>query len=182
MDTNFPHLISRCNLSGHDLNRAYPEPDATLHPEICTVKKLARELSASHRLALFLDMHGHSSKKGFFLYCCDESVAAFPGNIQKRSAFYAMDNTTFTIGKAKATTGKAALGEGACAHTLKHEREVCFCVRERGAGGRGVETETETETETSRPDGQRERETCLQTDRRTHYSMSEEKRRISART
>jgi hypothetical protein len=38
----------------------------------------ARELSASHRLALFLDMHGHSSKKGFFLYCCDESVAAFP--------------------------------------------------------------------------------------------------------
>jgi len=32
----------RCNLSGHDLNRAYPEPDATLHPEICTIKKLAK--------------------------------------------------------------------------------------------------------------------------------------------
>lgn len=99
----------RCNLSGHDLNRAYPEPDSTLHPEICTVKKLARELSASHRLALFLDMHGHSSKKGFFLYCCDESVADFPGNIQKRSAFYAMDNTTFKIGKAKATTGEGSI-------------------------------------------------------------------------
>ena len=33
----------RCSLSGHDLNRAYPAPHAELHPEICAVKKLARE-------------------------------------------------------------------------------------------------------------------------------------------
>jgi len=99
----------RCNLSGHDLNRAYPQPDGMLHPEICNVKKLARELSAQQRLALFLDMHGHSSKKGFFLYCCDESVMALPANIQKRSAFYSMDNTTYKVGKAKATTGRAVI-------------------------------------------------------------------------
>ena len=47
--------------------------------------------------------------QGFFLYCCDESVMAFPANIQKRSAFYSMDNTTYKIGKAKATTGRAVI-------------------------------------------------------------------------
>jgi hypothetical protein len=47
--------------------------------------------------------------QGFFLYCCDESVMAFPANIQKRSAFYSMDNTTYKIGRAKATTGRAVI-------------------------------------------------------------------------
>ena len=99
----------RCSLSGHDLNRAYPAPHAELHPEICAVKKLARELAASQRLAMFMDMHGHSSKKGFFLYCCDPSVVALPAGIERRSAFFSMNNTTFKIGKAKETTGRAVM-------------------------------------------------------------------------
>jgi hypothetical protein len=99
----------RCNLSGHDLNRAYPAPDMSLHPEICTVKKLARELASNGRMTLFLDMHGHSSKKGFFLYCCNESVAAFPENVERRSAFFSMGNTTFKVGKYKETTGRAVM-------------------------------------------------------------------------
>mmetsp|Transcript_9575 Transcript_9575/g.32055 ORF Transcript_9575/g.32055 Transcript_9575/m.32055 type:complete len:128 (+) Transcript_9575:1710-2093(+) len=63
----------------------------------------------ANRLVLFLDIHGHSCKKGFFLYCCEDSVSGLPWAMSRRSAFYSLGNTTYKIGKSKVNTGRAVV-------------------------------------------------------------------------
>lgn len=63
---------SRCGLTGNDLNRCWKKPHPVLHPEIYYAKKLvqfARERLCRPIFA-FIDIHGHSRKKYFFLYGC----------------------------------------------------------------------------------------------------------------
>ncbi|CAD7695964.1 unnamed protein product [Ostreobium quekettii] len=63
----------RCNLAGVDLNRVWDRPDPHRHPTIYHAKKLVETLAATGRLALFLDLHGHSRKMDTFLYGCEPS-------------------------------------------------------------------------------------------------------------
>lgn len=60
----------RCNLAGVDLNRVWDRPDPFRHPTIFQAKKLIETLAATGRLALFLDLHGHSRKMDTFFYGC----------------------------------------------------------------------------------------------------------------
>lgn len=58
----------RCSLAGLDLNRVWNEPQKKLHPTIHSLKSLAKGFSEEREVAMFIDLHGHSRKKGIFLY------------------------------------------------------------------------------------------------------------------
>lgn len=64
----------RCSLLGRDLNREWAEPDPLQCPEIFYCKQLLHWLIEFGRVpSLFCDFHGHSLKKGVFLYGCPDS-------------------------------------------------------------------------------------------------------------
>ena len=60
----------RTGLSGKDFNREYKSPDKTIFPEVYYFKKLAVENRSifNDKLLMFLDFHGHSTKKNTFMY------------------------------------------------------------------------------------------------------------------
>jgi hypothetical protein len=59
---------SRCNLAGLDLNRCWTHPSEGSCPTIFHVKALLKRLCSMSSIVLFLDVHGHSRKKGAFVY------------------------------------------------------------------------------------------------------------------
>ena len=60
----------RTGISGKDFNREYRDPDKVLFPQIYSFKRLAFDLKAEFKqnLIMFLDFHGHSTKKNVFMY------------------------------------------------------------------------------------------------------------------
>eukprot|EP01062_Namystynia_karyoxenos_P077096 TRINITY_DN7692_c0_g1_i1.p1 TRINITY_DN7692_c0_g1~~TRINITY_DN7692_c0_g1_i1.p1 ORF type:complete len:1043 (+),score=124.74 TRINITY_DN7692_c0_g1_i1:104-3232(+) len=60
----------RCSLACVDLNRRWGSPSRTLHPEVWHVKQQLQEMASERQVVLFCDLHGHSRKKGMFMYGC----------------------------------------------------------------------------------------------------------------
>jgi len=60
----------RTGVAGRDLNRVYIEPNEKLHPTIFNLKGLINTLKNNHGREIFayFDLHGHSRKKGVFMY------------------------------------------------------------------------------------------------------------------
>ena len=58
----------RVNLSGADLNRRWDAPSKALHPTVYAAKSMIRQLQGDRELFLYSDLHGHSKKRGVFLY------------------------------------------------------------------------------------------------------------------
>lgn len=61
---------SRCNLNGFDLNRQWKNPNKFEAPEVFNLKQ--KILSYEGRIAMFIDLHGHSKKKSVFAYGCHD--------------------------------------------------------------------------------------------------------------
>lgn len=59
---------SRMSFAGDDLNRKFAEPDSMLHPEVIGIKALVDKCNNEAGVLMFLDIHGHSKKKGSFMY------------------------------------------------------------------------------------------------------------------
>jgi hypothetical protein len=59
---------SRCNLAGLDLNRCWDNPSESSCPTVFHTKALLHRLCPLVTISLFLDVHGHSRKRGAFLY------------------------------------------------------------------------------------------------------------------
>ncbi|KAL6756575.1 hypothetical protein V8C86DRAFT_2645415, partial [Haematococcus lacustris] len=70
----------RCSLAGCDLNRTWERPVRWLQPTVFHTKRLMQALAASpaSRLALYIDIHGHSTKEDVFFYGCEPSLAGLP--------------------------------------------------------------------------------------------------------
>ena len=60
----------RCNTTGADLNRRWPNPSKILHPTIYYTKKLIQHYHKENQVVLYCDMHGHSRKRNVFMYGC----------------------------------------------------------------------------------------------------------------
>jgi hypothetical protein len=60
----------RCSLAGCDLNRKWSNPDPNRHPTIYHTKELIRRQLKMRSVGFVLDLHGHSRKKGIFVYGC----------------------------------------------------------------------------------------------------------------
>ena len=58
----------RTNSLGLNLNRHYDKPSSQLHEGVWAVKRLLSSWSKQGRLLFYLDLHGHASKRGCFLY------------------------------------------------------------------------------------------------------------------
>ena len=59
----------RSSLSGNDLNRKFLDPIVKLHPTVSAIKKICNKIIEDDgEILAFLDMHGHSKKKGVFIY------------------------------------------------------------------------------------------------------------------
>lgn len=61
---------SRCNIYGFDLNRQWKDPAKNTAPEILSLKRAI--LKYEGRIQMFLDLHGHSTKKNVFAYGCHD--------------------------------------------------------------------------------------------------------------
>jgi cytosolic carboxypeptidase protein 2/3 len=80
-----PFPLTRCSLSGVDLNRQWKRPSKALHPTIFATKMLIRNERISQReVFMYVDLHGHSRKQNVFMYGCDDkrkprpAVRVFP--------------------------------------------------------------------------------------------------------
>ena len=60
----------RTSLSGSDLNRRWSRPDKVLHPTIHHTKEMIRKIKASYKQCIVMDLHGHSTREGIFIYGC----------------------------------------------------------------------------------------------------------------
>ena len=106
----------RANTQGKDMNRNFFAPDdASVKPEdrcpeVELLTKYLRENLPKDPLKfkMFLDMHGHSSRRSIFAFCPldpDEKIAAyiqeFPEILDDGSAFFQFDNCKFSNEKYK---------------------------------------------------------------------------------
>ncbi|GIL75186.1 hypothetical protein Vretimale_7859 [Volvox reticuliferus] len=74
----------RCSLAGVDLNRVWNDPSRKLHPVIHATKLYLKQLLDEREVVMFCDLHGHSRKRGVFMYGCEKKMPrdqnpAFPG-------------------------------------------------------------------------------------------------------
>ena len=60
----------RTSLGGFDLNRQWMNPTMKNSPEIYSMKDMMRKTMECRKIALFVDVHGHSRQKNLFMYGC----------------------------------------------------------------------------------------------------------------
>ena len=58
----------RNDTQGLNLNRVYSEPDPIRHPTIYATKLAIMHEHAKQRLHVYVDLHGHTTKRGCFVF------------------------------------------------------------------------------------------------------------------
>lgn len=125
----------RTNLLGRDINRCFNQ--SQLLPEVA----LIRSLAAKYKPFMFLDFHGHSSKKNVFTYGPDYAIdnryflpcRLFSKIISKCTRSFRYYACNFRVEPDKKTTGRAVM--------LKtHHVIYCFTV-EASAHAYGIKKE-----------------------------------------
>ena len=58
----------RMDQLGQNLNRYYVDPDPKLQGPIFGAKRLIDHYAGTQKLALYIDLHAHASKRGCFIY------------------------------------------------------------------------------------------------------------------
>ncbi|EFJ43011.1 hypothetical protein VOLCADRAFT_106960 [Volvox carteri f. nagariensis] len=89
----------RCSLAGVDLNRVWDRPFRCLYPTVYHSKRVLQQLAAAGRLALYIDIHGHSTKSDTFFYGCEPSAAALAAQGKAApAAIYASPSARYATG------------------------------------------------------------------------------------
>lgn len=109
----------RTGLSGRDFNREYKMPDKALFPEVYHFKKLVTENKElfGERLLMFLDFHGHSTKKNTFVYGPEFPIVEryyyeariFPKLLGDATPMFRYYSCIFKINEFKESTARAVL-------------------------------------------------------------------------
>lgn len=109
----------RCSGLGEDLNRRWSVGDPLRHPELVAVRSLLK--AAPDRCAMFLDIHGHSVKRGTFTFGVaapsetgdSESVLlrhrSLPRSFSRTIKGFKQENCIYKIGRTKQSTGRAVM-------------------------------------------------------------------------
>lgn len=110
---------SRTSMSGNDLNRTCISPSPENHPEIFALKELVRELEKEfkNRVFLFVDMHGHFSKKGSFIYgpyfpihnTMYYKTKIIPRLIGERTEMFRYHSSKFHVSRTKKKAARAVM-------------------------------------------------------------------------
>ena len=109
------HGNNRCSLAGVDLNRQWKRPRKGQHPPIYHATRLITGLGA--RLALYVDLHGHSRRNNMFMFGCDGGLGSahwvetrlLPRMLANSLRFFSYDDCDFAARKNKAGTARVAL-------------------------------------------------------------------------
>lgn len=113
----------RVSMSGNDLNRRYQSPHPRLHPIVCAVKKLFRDLKLDlqtqeeNQVLAFIDMHGHSRKKNVFMYGPGYPIhdvrylkmRVLPKLMSEQSELFRFYSCKFRIQRSKERTARVVL-------------------------------------------------------------------------
>lgn len=101
----------RCSLAGADLNRKYAAPSSVLHPSVCCLKQVVKNLGCP--VVFYCDLHGHSKKKDVFAYGNNGEFPydyhLFPYLLSKLNKNFAFSASRFSVSKAKASTARVAM-------------------------------------------------------------------------
>jgi hypothetical protein len=120
----------RCSLAGCDLNRKWSNPDPQRHPTIFSTKALIADLVRHRKVGFVLDLHGHSRKKGIFIYgCVPDKRLLYMNTAPPEEVKTAKCRVAFN-GGFKAAEPKQA--------DLNHFAEIAKCADPNGIRLRGV--------------------------------------------
>ena len=109
----------RANLKGKDLNRQWKEPTSIISPTILATKEIVKKTLLSRNIYLYCDFHGHSNKKNFFLYGCNNNnnkkgktslqEVVLAKLLEKKLDFFDYGSSLFKISPSKFKTGRAVI-------------------------------------------------------------------------
>ncbi|KAF5294808.1 hypothetical protein FQA39_LY00292 [Lamprigera yunnana] len=150
---------TRNGLNGIDLNRCWLKPNELKCPEIYYSKKLITYVQnvLHQHISLYLDIHGHSRKKYFFLYGCNpimswnkndakfgdcqDILKVFPQMVHRLNPHIRLTSCKYKIQKAKESTGRVVLWrEFGIRHSYTLECSYCS-----GAGQQTMNTKILTD-------------------------------------
>ena len=105
----------RTGLAGDDLNRQYLKPEAEFHPSIITLLNKVAKLRSERKVAMYMDLHGHSTKPNVFSYGPElarndsmyDFVKFFPKMIDLESVAFKFSKCSWKINKCKKATARA---------------------------------------------------------------------------
>lgn len=107
----------RCNLAGLDLNRQWCAPRESTAPTIYHLQKMMKSCASPQKIALYLDMHGHSRKAGIFLYGCEdkktfgapERIYPYLVDATASNEHFFLQNCNFKVQKSKANCARVVV-------------------------------------------------------------------------
>ena len=111
----------RCSLSGHDLNRQYPNPSQKMFPECYGIKQMIRKTLECRKIEIYCDFHGHSRQKDLFMYGCSQLAGVgpqsdkrlkeqvFPMMYDRICSNFSFAGSSFVVHKSKESTGRVVM-------------------------------------------------------------------------
>ncbi|CAG9329220.1 unnamed protein product [Blepharisma stoltei] len=110
---------SRTDFNGHDQNRCFTCPSQKLHPNICSLKELIKELTreSPRKVFMYIDMHGHFCRKGAFMYGPYYPLhnplylkcRVIPKLLSERDCIFRFHSSRFVKEKAKKRTARVVI-------------------------------------------------------------------------
>lgn len=106
---------NRCSLMGVDLNRCWEDPDEREHPTIHATKALLSMYR--ERVALYVDLHGHSRAQNVFMYGVGENMmrtaaSSFPKVVAQNAlaqGIFEYANCSFDVHKSREGTARVVV-------------------------------------------------------------------------
>jgi cytosolic carboxypeptidase protein 2/3 len=131
---------ARCNLSGVDLNRLWQAARSKLKkiaPTIAAARDALQEFTRERKVALFVDIHGHSKKRDVFIYGCENSHGkerVFPMMFDSISEMFSYDSCSFAVHRVKETAARVSVRRQ-YGITNSYTLENSFCGSSKGTLG-----------------------------------------------
>lgn len=108
----------RCSLLGYDLNRKWDSPNRILQPTVYFAKQTLKFMSEEREIALYCDLHAHSTQKNAFMYSCaflpsefdhlhkNSAVRVVPLLLSQRNRDFSYKSSHFELEKNKEGTAR----------------------------------------------------------------------------
>jgi hypothetical protein len=133
---------TRSDLLGQDLNRCYSLPRkrlVQLCPSVAALKDLISTVQKERKIAMYVDLHGHSRKMDTFMYGCENAgdpdlylqERIFPRMLSEVCDLFSFAHSSFVVHKSKETCARVVVRRQkniVCSYTL--EGSLC--------GGKGL--------------------------------------------